>query len=81
MVLTLEKSDQKTAMIIWRKLYGSFNVGSATLPNLLPESYRTDISMFLDTGNVWDVDYSDSVDDTNKIRSSIGIGANVFTTQ
>ena len=52
----------------------------AQLPNLLPESYRTDISIFLDTGNVWEVDYSDSVDDTNKIRSAFGIGANVFTT-
>ncbi len=52
----------------------------AQLPNLLPESYRTDISIFLDTGNVWSVDYSDSIDDTNTIRSSFGIGANVFTT-
>ena len=37
-------------------------------------------SQFLDTGNVWSVDYSDTIDDTNKIRSSFGIGANVFTT-
>ena len=28
------------------------------LPNLLPESYRTDISVFLDTANIWGVDYS-----------------------
>ncbi len=52
----------------------------AQLPNLLPESYRTDISLFLDTGNVWAVDYSDSIDETNTIRSSVGIGANVYTT-
>ena len=52
----------------------------AQMPNLLPESYRTDISVFLDAGNVWGVDFSDSVNETNKIRSSIGIGANVFTT-
>ena len=49
------------------------------LPNLLPESYRTDFNLFLDTGNVWNVDYSDSVDDSNKIRSSAGIGANIWT--
>jgi len=49
------------------------------LPHLLPESYRTDIGLFLDTANVWGVDYSDSLDDSNKIRSSIGIAANVFT--
>lgn len=53
--------------------------GEVQLPNLLPESYRTDISVFLDAGNVWAVDYSDSVDDTNEIRSSVGVGANVFT--
>jgi len=52
----------------------------AQLPNLLPESYQTDFSIFLDTANVWSVDYSDSVDDTNQIRSSIGFAANVYTT-
>jgi len=52
----------------------------AQLPNLLPESTRTDVSVFVDTGNVWSVDYSDSIDDTNQIRSSIGVSANMFTT-
>ena len=33
----------------------------AQLPNLLPESYRTDFSLFLDTGNVWGVDYSSDI--------------------
>ena len=51
----------------------------AYLPNLLPESYRTDFSLFLDAGNVWSVDYSDSIDETNAIRSSFGIGAQVHT--
>ena len=51
----------------------------ANLPNLLPESYRTDIALFLDTANVWGVDYSDTLDDSNTIRSSIGIASNVFT--
>ena len=46
----------------------------------MPESYRTDFSLFLDTANVWSVDYSDSIDDTNKIRASVGIAANVFST-
>ena len=50
------------------------------LPNLLPETTRTDVSLFLDSGNVWSVDYSDSIEDTNKIRSSVGISANMFTT-
>ena len=60
--------------------YVSTLSAEAQLPNLLPESYRTDFSLFLDTANVWEVDYSDTIDDTNKIRSSIGISANVFTT-
>ena len=49
------------------------------MPNLLPESYRTDFSLFLDTANVWGVDYT-TIDDTDKIRSSIGVSANVYTT-
>ena len=52
----------------------------AQLPNLLPESTRTDVSMFLDSGNIWHVDYDETIDDTNKIRSSVGVSANVFTT-
>ena len=51
----------------------------AQLPNLLPESYNTDFNVFLDAGNVWGVDYSDTINDSSKIRSSIGVGANVFT--
>ena len=52
----------------------------AVLPNLLPESSRTDVSVFLDTGNVWSVDYSDSIDGSSKIRAALGISANMFTT-
>jgi len=51
----------------------------AQLPNLLPESYRTDFSLFLDTANVWGVDYT-SIDESNKLRSAVGISANIFTT-
>ena len=43
------------------------------LPNLLPESTKTDVGVFLDFGNIWHVDYSDSIDQSNKIRSSVGI--------
>ena len=42
------------------------------LPNLLPEDSNTDVTFFLDFGNVWGVDYDDSIDDSNKIRSSTG---------
>ena len=42
------------------------------LPNFLPESTKTDVGLFLDFGNIWKVDYTDEVDDSNKIRSTIG---------
>ena len=47
----------------------------ANLPNLLPESSRTDVGLFLDLGNVWGVDYDSSLNDSNEIRSSTGIAA------
>ena len=52
----------------------------AQLPNILPESYKTDVSLFFDTANIWAVDYSDTIDETNKIRSSVGVSANIYTT-
>ena len=45
------------------------------MPNLLPESTNTDVGVFLDVGNVWGVDYDDSIDESNKIRSSTGVAA------
>ena len=50
-----------------------------SIPQLLPNIQNMDVSMFLDAGNVWGVDYDSSLDDTNKIRSSIGIGIDWFT--
>ena len=47
----------------------------ANLPNLLPEDTNTDVIFFLDFGNVWGVDYDDSINETNKIRSSTGVMA------
>lgn len=47
----------------------------ANLPNLLPESTRTEVGFFLDFGNVWGVDYDDTLDESNKIRSSAGLAA------
>ena len=47
----------------------------ANLPNLLPESSRTEVGFFLDFGNVWGVDYDDTLDESNTIRSSAGLAA------
>ena len=56
----------------------SLNI-SSTLPQIFPNAQNLDVSMFLDAGNVWGVDYDSSLDDTNKIRSSVGLGVDWFT--
>ena len=43
------------------------------LPNILPESTKTDIGLFLDIGNLWGVDYDSSLDGSNQIRSTAGV--------
>ena len=45
----------------------------ANFPNFFPEKSNAEIGLFLDAGNVWGVDYSDTIDDSNKIRSTIGL--------
>ena len=56
----------------------SFNI-SATLPQLLPSFQNTDFSIFMDAANVWGVDYSSTIDDSSKIRSSAGLLLDVVT--
>jgi outer membrane protein insertion porin family len=50
-----------------------------TLPMILPSFETIDFKYFIDVGNVWGVDYSDSIDDSNKIRSSTGVSVDWFT--
>ena len=50
-----------------------------TLPMILPSLETIDFKYFIDVGNVWGVDYSDSIDDSNKIRSSTGLAVDWFT--
>jgi outer membrane protein insertion porin family len=52
---------------------------STNLPFILKENDRIDFNYFIDFGNVWGVDYSKDIDDSNSLRSSTGIGANVLT--
>ena len=52
----------------------------ANLPNLLPDSSNADISLFVDTGTIWGVDYNSSIDgDSPKLRASTGVNANWFS--
>tara|TARA_S200000501_G_scaffold378875_1_gene444434 strand:- start:2233 stop:4482 length:2250 start_codon:yes stop_codon:yes gene_type:complete len=52
---------------------------SSTLPSFLENAQNTDFLVFVDAANIWGVDYDSSIDDSNKIRSSIGVGVDWFT--
>ena len=57
---------------------GAINLIS-TLPQLLENSQNIDFSLFLDAANVWGVDYDSSINDNNKIRSSLGVAIDWLT--
>ena len=59
--------------------FGSAINFASTLPNLFTEVQNLDLSLFFDAGNVWGVDYSSSIDESNQIRSSTGIALDWFT--
>ena len=46
---------------------------STNLPAVLNTVENLDFSYFIDIANVWGVDYDNSIDDSNQIRSSTGI--------
>ena len=52
---------------------------STNLPNIFSTVETVDFSLFFDLANVWGVDYDKSIDDSNSIRSSTGIGMNLLT--
>ena len=57
--------------------YSTLNL-SSTLPQVLPSIENISVSTFVDIGNVWGVD-DNSLDESSKLRSSIGIGIDYFT--
>ena len=58
--------------------YGSALNIAATLPKLFVDLQNLDFSIFLDTANLWGVDYDSSLD-KSKIRSSTGVAIDWFT--
>ena len=52
---------------------------STNLPGILSTIENVDFSYFIDIANVWGVDYSSSIDDASKFRSSTGIGVDFLT--
>jgi outer membrane protein insertion porin family len=56
----------------------SINIATS-LAQILPNSQNTNFSIFFDAANVWGIDYSSSLSDESKIRSSFGIAVDFFT--
>ena len=52
---------------------------TSSIPKLLENSQNLDFIAFFDAANIWGVDYDDSIDEKNDIRSSVGIGLNWLT--
>ena len=52
---------------------------NSTLPVIFENAQNLDASIFIDIANLWGVDYDSSIDDSNRIRSSIGIGIDWFS--
>ena len=51
----------------------------SNIPFIVENAQNFDSSFFIETARVWGVDYDSSVDDSNKIRSSLGIGVEWYT--
>ena len=51
----------------------------STFPNPIPESLRATTFLFFDMGNVWGADYSNSIPDSSKLRTSTGIALDLIS--
>jgi outer membrane protein insertion porin family len=51
----------------------------STFPNPIPENLRATSFLFLDMGNVWGADYSSSISDSSKLRTSTGIALDLMS--
>jgi outer membrane protein insertion porin family len=51
----------------------------STFPNPIPENLRATTFLFLDMGNVWGTDYSSSISDSSKLRTSTGIALDLIS--
>ena len=56
----------------------AFNL-STNLPGILSTFESADFLYFIDVANVWGVDYDSSIEKSNSIRSSTGVGMNLLT--
>ena len=51
----------------------------STFPNPMPENLRATTFLFLDMGNVWGADYSSSISNSSKLRTSTGIALDLMS--
>jgi outer membrane protein insertion porin family len=51
----------------------------STFPNPIPENLRANTIVFFDVANVWGVDYSDTISDSNKFRTSAGVSLDIMS--
>ena len=52
---------------------------NTSLPMIFPSFENIDFKYFLDVGNIWGVDYSKTLNQSNVLRSSTGLNINWFT--
>ena len=52
---------------------------TSNLPQIFPTAQNLDFAIFLDAANIWGVDYDSSINNSDKIRSSIGISLDWFS--
>ena len=52
---------------------------STTLPTFLQNNQNVDLLFFIDAANLWGVDYDSTINDSSKIRSSIGLAVDWLT--
>ena len=51
----------------------------STFPNPIPENLRATTFLFFDMGNVWGLDYSNTISDSSKLRTSAGIALDLIS--
>jgi outer membrane protein insertion porin family len=51
----------------------------STFPNPIPDNLRPTTYLFFDMGNVWGVDYSDTISDSSKLRATTGIALDIMS--
>jgi outer membrane protein insertion porin family len=51
----------------------------STFPNPIPENLRATTFLFLDMGNVWGADYSSSIPDSSKLRTTTGVAIDLMS--